>query len=253
MKLMLFAALLASCATLMAADATSSPVYEMRVYYAPEGKLNDLHARFRNHTLKLFEKHGMKNIGYFVPEGENKENKLVYWLEYPSREAREKSWKEFFADPDWQKAWKDSEKNGSLVIGNRIESVFMTRTDYSPVPKIEKKGGRVFEMRTYTTPEGKLPNLNARFRNHTLKLFEKHGMENVIYWNKTADQKDASTTLIYLLGHKDREAARKSFDAFRQDAAWVAAKSESEKNGSLTVPNGVKSEFLVPTDYSPLK
>lgn len=252
-KLTFFAALLASCATLMSAEPAASPVYEMRVYYAPEGKLDDLHARFRNHTLKLFEKHGMKNIGYFVPEGENKENKLVYWLEYPSREAREASWKAFMADPDWQKAWKDSEKNGPLVIGSRVESVFMARTDYSPKPKIEKKGGRVFEMRTYTTPEGKLENLNARFRDHTLRLFEKHGMENVIYWNKTPDQKDAKTTLIYLLAHKDRAAAGKSFDAFRQDPAWVSAKGESEKNGSLTVPGGVKSEFLVPTDYSPLK
>ena len=86
-----------------------------------------------------------------------------------------------------------------------------------------------------------------------VKLFQKHGMENVIYWTKTPDQKDANTTLIYLLAHKDKESARKSFDAFRQDPDWLKAKTESEKEGSLTVPNGVKSEFLVPTDYSQLK
>jgi hypothetical protein len=252
-KLTVIAALLAGCMSVMAADSSSSPVYEMRVYYAPPGKLNDLHARFRDHTMKLFEKHGMTNVAYFVPEGENPENKLVYFLSYPNREAREKSWKAFMADPDWQKAWKDSEKNGPILIGNRIESIFLTTTDYSPKPKIEKKGGRVFEMRTYTTPEGKLENLNARFRNHTLKLFEKHGMENVIYWTMTPDQKDAKTKLIYLLAHKDRDAAKKSFDEFRQDPAWIAAKGESEKDGSLTVQGGVKSEFLVPVDYSPMK
>lgn len=253
MKLALIAVLLSACTMLLAADASNAAVYEMRVYYAPSGKLDDLHARFRDHTLRLFEKHGIKSVGYFVPEGENPENKLIFFLSYPSREAREKSWKAFFADPDWQKAAKDSEKNGPIVIGNKVQSIFLTPADYSPALKVEKKGGRIFELRTYTTPEGKLENLHARFRNHTIKLFEKHGMQNLIYWTKMPGQKDASTTLIYLLAHKDRAAAGKSFEAFRQDPDWVAAKSASEKNGSLTVPGGVKSELLTATDYSPLR
>jgi len=252
---MTFLAILAALAatlTLMAAEsADGKNFYEMRVYYSPEGKLNELHARFRNHTLKLFEKHGIKNIGYFVPEGANPENKLVYFLAYESREARDKAWKAFMADPDWQKAWKESEKNGTLVA--KIEESYLQPTDYSPAPKIEAKGGRVFEMRTYTTPEGKLGDLNARFRNHTFNLFAKHGMENVIYWTKAPGQKASDTTLLYLLAHKDRGAAKKSFDGFRQDEAWIKARAESEKNGSLTVKDGVKSEFLAPTDYSPLK
>lgn len=253
-KFTAFALLAAAASTLcvMAADTnTGNELYELRVYYAAEGKLDALHARFRDHTTKLFEKHGMKNIGYFVPEGDNPERKLVYFIAHESRDARAKSFRAFGSDPEWQKAAKESEKDGRLV--SKIEEIFLQKTDYSPTPKIEKKGGRIFEMRTYTTPEGKLEDLNARFRNHTLKLFEKHGMENVIYWTKTPDQKDAKTTLVYLLAHKDKEAAGKSFGAFRQDPAWVKAKTESEKEGSLTVQNGVKSEFLVPTDYSPLK
>ena len=124
----------------------------------------------------------------------------------------------------------------------------------APKPAVEQKGGRVFELRTYTTPsEGKLDDLQTRFRDHTVELFKKHGMENVAYWRPTPDQKDAKNTLVYLLAHKSVEAAKKSFDAFRQDPNWVKAKTESEKNGSLTVPDGVKSEFLVPTDYSPMK
>ena len=156
-----------------------------------------------------------------------------------------------FADPGWQKAAKASEEKGSLVA--KVDQAYLQPTDYSPKLKIENRGNRVFELRTYTTPPGKLEDLNARFRNHTVKLFAKHGMENVVYWTKTPDQKDANTTLIYLLAHKDKAAAKKSFDSFRQDADWLKARTESEKNGSLTVPNGVKSEFLVPTDYSPLK
>lgn len=255
MKLSLLTALAAITSTLclMAADGGSSggSVYELRVYYAAEGKLDDLNARFRNHTLKIFEKHGMKNIAYFVPEGENPQRKLVYFLEHKSREAARESWKAFVADPEWQQVARETEKNGRLV--SKLESTFLNFTDYSPKPQVETRGGRIFELRTYTTPEGKLDNLNARFRNHTLNLFKKHGMENIAYWVKQPDQKEAGTTLIYLLAHKSRDAAKQSFDAFRKDPDWVKAKAESEKGGSLTVPDGVKSEFLVPTDYSPMK
>jgi hypothetical protein len=243
-------------ASLSGADANSrgikeSPVYEMRVYYAAEGKLDDLNTRFRDHTMSIFEKHGIKNVGYFVP-ADNKGNKLIYFLSYPSREAREKSWKEFFADPDWQKAAKESEKNGKLV--QKVEMSFLQLTDYSPMPEAKNSSPeRTFELRTYTTPEGKLDDLNARFRDHTLALFKKHGMESIAYWLKMPDQKNASTTLVYLLAHKSRDAAKASFDSFRADPDWQKAKAASEKNGPLTVQDGVKSEFLKPTDYSPLK
>lgn len=251
-KLIAVAALAAVSLQMFAADASPAhKLYEMRVYYAAEGKLDALHARFRDHTMRLFEKHGMKNVGYFVPEGENPERKLIYFISHADREARNRSFKSFGADPEWQKAAKESEKNGRLVM--KIEETFLTTTDYSPALNVEKKGGRIFELRTYTTPEGKLDDLHARFRDHTMELFEKHGMDNFVYWIKTPDQKNAETTLVYMLAHKDREAARKSFDAFRKDPDWLKAKTESEKDGSLTVQNGVKSEFLVPTDYSPLK
>jgi hypothetical protein len=78
-------------------------------------------------------------------------------------------------------------------------------------------------------------------------------MENIVYWTPTPDQKDAKTTLVYFLAHKSHDAREKSFAGFRQDPDWLKAKTESEKNGSLTIKDGVKHEFLVPTDYSPLK
>lgn len=254
-KLSIWAALAAVAASLCVfaadGDSGSGPVYELRVYYAAEGKLDALHARFRDHTMQIFEKHGMKNVGYFVPEGANPERKLVYVLEHKSRQASRESWKAFGADPEWQQVAKESEKNGRLV--SKVDSTFWKLTDYSPKPEIEKKGERVFEWRTYTTPEGKLDDLNARFKNYTMELFKKHGIENIAYWNKLPDQKDAKTTLTYLIAHKSDDAAKKSWQAFRADPDWVKAKAESEKNGPLTVQNGVKSEYLVPTDYSPMK
>ncbi|HUR47595.1 MAG TPA: NIPSNAP family protein [Candidatus Saccharimonadales bacterium] len=229
--------------------------FEMRTYYAPEGKLDDLHARFRDHTCALFEKHGIRNIGYWVPQ-ENPERKLIYLLAYPSREAREKSWKEFFADPEWQKASKESEKNGKLV--KKVEQRFLTPTDYSPEIKPSTSNpARTFELRTYTASEGNLGALDERFRSHTIKLFEKHGIKNFGYWHLMTDQKGADRTLVYLLAHESKEAAAKAFAAFRADPVWIKAKEESEKKagGSLTEGGmaGVQSVFLTPTDYSQTK
>ena len=108
---------------------------------------------------------------------------------------------------------------------------------------------RVFELRTYFAPPGRLDDLHARFRNHTLKIFEKHGMKNFAYWTPSDKSQGAENTLVYLLIHDSPAAAEKSFKAFRADADWLAAKKASETNGSLTTE--VKSVMMRPTDYSP--
>jgi hypothetical protein len=240
---------------LAAADAPAAAdtrVYELRIYHPNPGKMEALHARFRDHTLRLFEKHGMTNVGYWVPI-DAKDRRLIYVLAYPSRAAREKSWKAFQADPNWKKARDASEVGGRLVA--RYESAFLRATDYSPAITPVKKGPRVFELRHYTASKGNLDALNARFREHTLKLFEKHGMTNVGYWVPLPGEKGADNTLIYLLAHKDRAAAKASFAAFRADPAWQNALKASEKKagGPLTVKGGVRSTFLRATDYSPMQ
>lgn len=247
--------LLATCFAMTAfnrATAADPRVFEMRTYWAPEGRLDALHARFRDHTTKLFAKHGMTNVGYWVPL-ENKENKLIYVLAYPSREAREKAWKAFFADPEWQQVQRASEADGKLV--DKVEARFLQATDYSPAIEPSQGQNRVFELRTYTTTPGNLTALNDRFQQHTMKLFKKHGMTNVAYWTLLSDQEAADRTLIYLLAHASKEAAEKSFAAFRDDPDWIAARKESEEKagGSLTEKNGVQSLFVQATDYSPIR
>jgi hypothetical protein len=195
----------------------------------------------------------MTNIGYWVPI-ENPENKLVYVLAYPSREAGKESWKNFQADPAWQKAKAESETDGKLVA--KVEQRFMSATDYSPeIKPLSGAGERVCELRTYTTTPGNLPALHSRFRDHTAGLFKKHGMTNLFYWHLLPDQPGAENTLIYFLAHASVDAAKASFAAFRADPAWVAARTASEQKagGSLTVPNGVQSLFFKATDYSPTK
>jgi NIPSNAP len=233
------------------ARTSDASFYEMRTYYAPPGKLDDLNARFRDHTLKIFEKHGMRNIGYWVPV-ENPENKLIYVLSFPSRQACEQSWKEFFADPEWLQAQKASEVNGKLVA--KIESVFLKTTDFSPAIKAASGGEpRLFELRTYTAAPDKLGDLNRRFRDKTIGLFARHDITSIAYWTPVDKAHGADNTLIYIVAHRDKPAAEANWKAFREDADWITAKRLSETGGPLTVTNGVKSVYMKATDYSPIK
>ena len=133
-----------------------------------------------------------------------------------------------------------------LVIGIIIGMAIHPGAGYAQADK------RVYELRTYTTPPGKLDALNARFRNHTVRLFEKHGMTNIGYWTPQ-DAPLADNTLIYLLAHKDREAAKQSWDAFRKDPDWIKARTDSETQAGGSLTTKVESVFLNATDYSKLK
>ncbi len=108
-------------------------VYELRTYTTNPGKLDTLNTRFRDHTCRLFKKHGMEIVGFWTPqdEKEGKANKLVYLLAFPSREAAAASWKAFRDDPEWKEIVKESEKGGK--INQKVESVFLDPTDYSPM------------------------------------------------------------------------------------------------------------------------
>jgi len=103
-------------------------VYELRTYTTHPGRLPALHKRFRDHTIKLFKKHGMTNVMYTTPV--DKKNTLVYLLKHDSREAAKKSWAAFRKDPEWQKAYKESIEDGKIVM--KVESVYLKTTDYSP-------------------------------------------------------------------------------------------------------------------------
>ena len=115
-----------------ASQPAPTKVYEMRTYTAAEGKFDAVNARFRDHTRRLFEKHGMKNIGYWTPsEGPLVGTTLIYILEHQSRDAARASWAAFSKDPEWQKARTESEVGGRIVA--KAESVFLTATDYSAI------------------------------------------------------------------------------------------------------------------------
>lgn len=221
--------------------------FELRIYYCHPGRLDALIERFQNHTTRIFEKHGMENIGYWLPT-KNDQNALYYILAYPSKEARDKSWADFSADPEWKEVATKSEASGKIV--QSVTSVFMNASDLLPKINAASAGKEhVFEWRTYTCFPDRLPNLITRFKDHTLKLFEKHGMENIAYF--TTIEKEGQSKLVYLLAHKSEKAAAKSWKAFGNDPAWISARDASEKDGKIV--EKVESVFLKPLSFSKIK
>lgn len=224
--------------------------YELRIYTCHKGKLNDLQRRFRNHTTKLFEKHGMTNIGYWTPL-DNPDEKLYYVLAYPNREAREAAWTGFISDSIWHQVAKASELEGPIV--SKVESVFLKTTDFSPNNFTANPGSGVWELRIYHCTPNNLETLLTRFRKFTVQRFERYQMVNKIYWTPTDADQGADSTLYYFLTHPSPDAAKSSWDMFRNDSEWKAVKKASEVVGGGPLTSSIESIFMWPTDYSPAR
>ena len=244
-------ALLGATLTLTAAE-KEPRVFELRVYTLNEGKADAFAALLRDTASKLYVKHGMTPQGFFVP-ADAKEPKFYTLLAHADMAARTASWAALRADPDAVAML--AKLNADKVVA-KAQEIFLTETDYSPKVEVAPgKGERIFELRTYTTTPGNLAALDARFRDHTRALFTKHGMTNLWYYHLTPESKAADATMIYFLAHDSVAARGKSFDHFRNDPDWVAARDASEKKagGSLTAKDGVQSVILKATDFSPLR
>ncbi|MEM6469181.1 MAG: NIPSNAP family protein [Planctomycetota bacterium] len=219
---------------------------ELRLYETREGKLDALNARFRDHTIGLFTKHGIESVAYFTPAEEpESENMLIYFVRHPNPGEAAQNWKAFASDPDWKEAAKNS---GVGKLAKRPESIYLKWVPYwSSFDFGEVDEDDVYELRMYTAAKGKLGKLDARFRDHTIKLFAKHGIHSVGYWHAT-EEPDSENKLIYLIKHHSREAAKKSWKAFAADPDWKAARDASGV-GKLAEP--IRSYYLKLTDYSP--
>jgi len=221
----------------------SAEVYELRTYTTNEGKLDNLNARFRYHTVRLFEKHGMESVGYWVPADDPKStNTLIYVVKHKSHDAAKASWRAFLADPEWKKIARESQKDGR-ILAKAPESVFMNAAGYSPKFSNDKKSGDpVFELRIYRTNKGKLKNLDARFRDHTIRIFNRFGIQSVAYWHPV-DEPDSKDTLIYVIRHDSRDAAKKS---------WKRVAKESQEDGRF-LRERPESIYMKATDYSAIR
>ena len=122
----------AEAADVLADLQAAGRVFELRTYTAPEGKLGNLHIRFRDHTMRIFERHGMTNVGYWTPQDTTlRENTLVYLLAHPSRAAADQAWRDFGADPEWQRVSEESQRDGRIV--SQVVRMYLDPTDFSPM------------------------------------------------------------------------------------------------------------------------
>lgn len=231
------------------AQPRGSTYFEMRTYHCHEGKRPDLIKRFMEHTLRLFEKHHIENVAYFLPVEENN-NTLTFILGYPDQQARDIFWNNFANDAEWQRALEKSELNGALVA--KVDQVFLRLAPElsSGISNLQADPNRIFELRTYFMHPGRVDAITARFRDHTRALFEKHGMTNVVYFY-TVEKNDAQPKLVYLLAHPSVEAAKESFNKFREDSDWKKARDDSEVSGPIVIK--VESVYLRALPFSPMK
>ena len=252
-RLLALTLLLAPALVEARADEPKPHVLELRTYTTHPGKLNALHNRFRDHTIDLLKKHGAHVVAFWTPldDKDGKGEKLIYLLAYPSRDAARKTGQAFGDDPEWKRVRDASEKDGPLV--KKVESVFLEPTDYTPRDIVHHTDApRVFELRTYVASPGKIDDLHKRFREHTIKLFRKHGMTSIGYGVPQDEDKGRKDTLIYFLAFPSRDAAKASWKAFMADPEWQAVYKASQPDG-VPLAGKVTSVYLEPTDYSLIK
>ncbi len=252
-------------------------LYELRVYHTEPGRRAEVNKIVAGPGMKFMDKHDIK-LELAAEPIDAQDPRVFLVASHKDRASANANTSAMQTDKEWLDQVAKMTK-GNLPI-KKYDRFFMRATDYSPMLKPEKVGNRIFELRTYISSPNNLKHLNDRFKNHTLKLFEKYGMTNLVYWNLdqsdqnsvqttlrglakpnedscgvSGDENAAGNTLVYLLAHKDVEAMNQSFNGFRMDPAWTKARTDSEKlaGGSLTADKGVKSLLLVPTEYSPIK
>ena len=155
--------------------------------------------------------------------------------------------KHFRVDPDhgMKEHTMTTSRRYLVVLGIAVFVAGFTAGTLRQTDTVQAQGnGKVFELRTYTTAEDKLPNLQARFRDHTMRIFDRHSMENVGYWVP----QETPNTLIYIISHDSRQAAQENWQSFRTDAEWPGV-AEASGVGRVSV----ESVFMEATDYSPLQ
>ncbi len=214
-------------------------LYELRIYDAVAGRLPDISGRFANHTCALFRKHGVKYLGFWTDEI-GRSNRLTYINVFDSMADRESRWAKFGGDPDWLEVRKQTEANGPLV--DAVTNRFLRLTPYSPQPKVSTA---VQELRIYEAVPGRLPDVHNRFANHTIGLFEKHGIENIGYWSEDVG---VNNVLVYMLGYPSLGDREKSWRSFQADPEWNKARAASEVDGPIVRVS--RHSIMRPTDYA---
>jgi len=258
--------------------ANTSPIYELRSYVVEPGRQADTLKLISEHGIPFMSKHGIELVGVWTPL-DAKDERVFTMVLHKDKATGSAAWATFQNDTGWKEAIQKSIVDGKKPVKS-FEPTFLSVNDYSPSLDVKQLGNRVFELRTYVATKGNLAALNNRFKEHTLKLFGKYGMTNVVYYSVLAGETQTAAkmlealspigdataeidsnlpatgnSLVYFLAHQTRDGAKDSFKKFGADEDWKKALkgSEAAAGGPLTVSKGVKSLFLTPAAFSPIK
>jgi len=225
------------------APQAESRVFELRTYTAGTGRLDELHARFRDHTIRLLEKHGATNLGYWVP-ADNADNKLLFLLSYPSQTARDHTWSALAADPEWLRIKRSTEMHDGKLV-ERIDSTFLMPTPYSPATRaVREHDTRRFELRSASASKEQAEALHTKLRTETLPALERIGTVVLGVWT-VRKATDGDTTVMYLVARKPA-LGESDEDNVVVSLGGVGMRRPAPRPDPSTL-------LLLPTDYSPMK
>ena len=213
-----FASFLLVLVSVCYGSAPDSTCYELRVYHCFEGRVPALQKRFREHTLSLFKKHGIRSIGYWLPL-HNEPNTLYYIIAYPNRRSRDSMWNAFAQSAEWLNVKRRSEEDGRIV--DQVTSSFMTMPALSPRVEAFRSGrDHLFELKTYTCASGNCDRLLTAFNDAGRKVLQKKGIRTVAVW--LVPHPDTSPAVVVcLFAHRSEAAAKTSREADSSDTQSV--------------------------------
>ena len=261
------ACVMSSAASGAAQEVTGAKAYELRIYTASPGKLPELQNLIGSEGLSAFARHGVENVldatvleGAPI-DGTDANNMLVLILAHKNHHVAEGDWVAVNADRTWTSAWSKAETSGSPLLSKPVSSLYLDTVGElptSPIQPVASEGAsRVFELRKYNTGAERLPNMIAEFKEGIAAILVKAGMTPIIYWRSTDE-----SSCVYLLAHRDREAARTSWAAFIPEfrpfiadfnAHHLPAAAPGSPAPAQTRRTPDDNRFLVPTAFSPLR
>ena len=224
------------------------PLHELRIYSAAEGRHGDLIKRFKDHTDRIFRRHKLEALGYWIPTGgpAKKRRRLVYLLRHESRYDAYRNWVNFTNDREWERVLDQPEFQG--LLAKKPESIFLNEKPYSRFREVAiKQPGGIYELRIYAEDRGETTALENWFEGQLRPLFSKHGMREIGAW-APFDKPSSGTSFFSLLYHKDREQAEAAWKGLHRD---LSSKQEAINGDVLSTQSDVI--FLRALGFSPLK
>ncbi len=224
--------------------------HEIRIYTVTSNKMGGVMERFRETVDPVRRKHGITTLGYWSEPGSTNGGAFVYLMTAASKEELQKQEQEFGADPQFKEGYAFSNKKHGKTV-EKIVSLPLTMDATAKFDFTSAKTPRAFDLRIYSVLPGKLEAFRARWRDHAVPIYERHGLHSVGWW--VSDKKDAEDhdQFVCLLAGESIPAILSSIREFHQDAAWIRVEKETEAGGKLR--SGVTGFKLTPTDFSALK